>query len=323
VQLIPPSKRRFSGTVNPSMIYDNRTSSQPSKHENDKLHVYKIAERAVCQNIFSPVYSDFCYYEDPADEHRTTGSLLPLWHITIPNNKIPISDMEWSSQHPDLLSIAYGSCKGVFLLLDPNGPKTTSDRSRLDPDWTHQREYALNNQNVGGLAIVHGFSCFFHGEIALKSKKVSQGDIFNCLILARIGGFKYFSLYKTKTLSGFNVKTTILNSTFSVAEEFTDADKAGAVALFSLKNPLFPEYLRHTEVPVFTVCLHPQHNSLMAVGFEDGHVAVFDCTLRDTTPQYISDLQSKHSRAVYSASARYLKLIRQGPCTKKDIFSSF
>ncbi|KAJ3065806.1 hypothetical protein HK102_007808, partial [Quaeritorhiza haematococci] len=50
----------------------------------------------------------------------------------------------------------------------------------------------------------------------------------------------------------------------------------GMIACFTLKNPSYPEYLFLTESGVMCLDFHPQHPSLIAVGFYDGSVAVYN-----------------------------------------------
>ncbi len=55
---------------------------------------------------------DFKYYEDPSDEGKQTGSILPLWKFT--NELIKkkcVTAICWHPTHFSLFAIAIGSCK--------------------------------------------------------------------------------------------------------------------------------------------------------------------------------------------------------------------
>jgi len=51
---------------------------------------------------------------------------------------------------------------------------------------------------------------------------------------------------------------------------------AGVIAAYSLKNPSFPEYTVETDNGVMCIAVHPEQPSLLAVGFYNGEVAVYD-----------------------------------------------
>jgi dynein intermediate chain 1, axonemal len=50
----------------------------------------------------------------------------------------------------------------------------------------------------------------------------------------------------------------------------------GLLALFSLKNPSYPELVIPTESGVMSMSVHPQHGHILAAGFQDGSVAVYN-----------------------------------------------
>ena len=51
---------------------------------------------------------------------------------------------------------------------------------------------------------------------------------------------------------------------------------AGVIAAYSLKNPSFPEYTVETDNGVMCIAVHPEQPSLLAVGFYNGEVAVYE-----------------------------------------------
>lgn len=50
------------------------------------------------------------------------------------------------------------------------------------------------------------------------------------------------------------------------------------ILLYSLKNPSYPEYIYSTESGVMCLDIHPEHCYLLAVGFYDGSVGVYNIT---------------------------------------------
>ncbi|NWV64684.1 DNAI1 protein, partial [Malurus elegans] len=72
----------------------------------------------------------------------------------------------------------------------------------------------------------------------------------------------------------------------------------GMLLLYTLKNPSFPEYSFSSESGVMCLDFNSDHPSLLAVGFYDGDVAIYN--LKKTTPQpsYKSKL-GKHTEPVW------------------------
>lgn len=191
----------------------NQGIPQPSAHQNTEKNKSLIyMERVLSENIFDEVNYTFLYYEDPADEFRKDGSLLPLWRFSLPGQNIPVTGVEWSKRFPDIFAVAFGDCK-------------------------------------------------------ISSQK----------------------------------KNNFADKNFLVA--FSETVKTGAVAIFSIKCPLHPEYFRSTQSSVLCVSLHPKVSSLLVVGQLDGHVAVFDGASSKDGPQFESDFESKHLNGVFSVSS--------------------
>ena len=75
---------------------------------------------------------------------------------------------------------------------------------------------------------------------------------------------------------------------------------SGLICIFSLNNPSFPEYIFTTSSGVLSLDFHPQHSNLLAVGCYDGKVMVFDVTLRQNKPIYLSTVETgTHSEPVW------------------------
>ena len=82
--------------------------------------------------------------------------------------------------------------------------------------------------------------------------------------------------------------------------DFYSQAQVGHLALFSLKNPSWPEYL--CQAPSGVVCLdiHPLDSHLVVVGLYDGNVAVYNVLSRSAGPCYLSAAgQGKHRDVVW------------------------
>lgn len=70
--------------------------------------------------------------------------------------------------------------------------------------------------------------------------------------------------------------------------------------LYSLKNPSFPEYIYPTKSGILCLDIHQQRSHLVAVGFYDGCVAVYNLKEKGTEPVYISTAKTgKHIDPVW------------------------
>lgn len=74
----------------------------------------------------------------------------------------------------------------------------------------------------------------------------------------------------------------------------------GMILYYSMKNPSYPENIYSTESGVMSLDIHPEHPYLLAAGFYDGSVAVYNVTDSRTTPVYISTAKNgKHTDPVW------------------------
>lgn len=77
----------------------------------------------------------------------------------------------------------------------------------------------------------------------------------------------------------------------------------GMIALFTLKNPSYPEYVYQTESGVMSLHIHPQHPSMIAVGLYDGGVLVYNIQAKTDQPVFKSNSKSgKHTDPVWQVS---------------------
>ncbi|XP_028261461.1 dynein, axonemal, intermediate chain 1, paralog 2 isoform X2 [Parambassis ranga] len=74
----------------------------------------------------------------------------------------------------------------------------------------------------------------------------------------------------------------------------------GMVAFYTLKNPSYPEYIYATNSSVLCLDIHEQHSFLVAVGFYDGCVAVYNLKETGAEPVYKSTAKTgKHTDPVW------------------------
>ncbi|XP_050548241.1 dynein axonemal intermediate chain 1-like, partial [Daktulosphaira vitifoliae] len=79
----------------------------------------------------------------------------------------------------------------------------------------------------------------------------------------------------------------------------TDSSDIGYICLWSLKNPSYPEYINQTHCGAMCLDFHREHGFLIAVGFHDGHLAVYNVSLPTKEPQYMTDaVNTKHKACV-------------------------
>ncbi|XP_069820976.1 dynein axonemal intermediate chain 1 isoform X2 [Dendropsophus ebraccatus] len=74
----------------------------------------------------------------------------------------------------------------------------------------------------------------------------------------------------------------------------------GLLLLYTLKNPSHPEYIFSTESGIMCLDVHRDHPYLVAVGFYDGNVAIFNLKSDSPQPKYMSSAKSgKHTDPVW------------------------
>ncbi|KAF4795497.1 hypothetical protein TURU_092386 [Turdus rufiventris] len=96
----------------------------------------------------------------------------------------------------------------------------------------------------------------------------------------------------------------------------------GMLLVYTLKNPSFPEYSFSSESGIMCLDFHNDHPHLLAVGFYDGNVAIYNLKKASSQPSYKSSAKSgKHTEPVWQVrhSKRELRLI---PLLKEHMFSS-
>lgn len=76
------------------------------------------------------------------------------------------------------------------------------------------------------------------------------------------------------------------------------------LVFYSLKNPSFPEYIYHTTSGILCLDINEQFSYLVAVGFYDGCVAVYNLRKAGAEPMYKSSVKTgKHTGPVWQVRA--------------------
>lgn len=77
----------------------------------------------------------------------------------------------------------------------------------------------------------------------------------------------------------------------------------GAVCLFTLKNPSFPDYICMTDSAVMCVDTHPKYPYMVVVGLYDGSVRVYNVQATCKHPAFQSNnVLNKHRGIVWEVS---------------------
>ncbi|KAL0278511.1 UNVERIFIED_CONTAM: hypothetical protein PYX00_000318 [Menopon gallinae] len=113
-----------------------------------------------------------------------------------------------------------------------------------------------------------------------------------------------FCYEKTKKLAVTEMQwNSMYYDLFAVAfgsYDFLKQPSPGAICLFTLKNPSYPEYIRFTDVSILSLSMHHTHSHLIAVGRYDGNIAIYNKNLPDADPQYQSNsVTNKHLGPVW------------------------
>lgn len=112
-----------------------------------------------------------------------------------------------------------------------------------------------------------------------------------------------FSYDKAKKLSvtslSWNQKYPDLFAVAYGSYDFLKQSK-GLILLFSLKNPSYPEMTYNTQSGVMSLDIHPDYPHLIAAGFYDGCVAVYNCGDSSPNAKYMSTAKNgKHTDPVW------------------------
>lgn len=81
----------------------------------------------------------------------------------------------------------------------------------------------------------------------------------------------------------------------------------GMLLLYTMKNPSFPEYVFSTESGIMCLDFHNDYPYLVAVGFYDGNVAIYNLKKATSQPSYKSNAKSgKHTEPVWQVRLLFL-----------------
>lgn len=88
-----------------------------------------------------------------------------------------------------------------------------------------------------------------------------------------------------------------------ISVNFQKQSTVGCICLWSLKNPSYPEYINFTHSGVMSLDFHPTRSYLIAIGLDDGMVAVYDSRTDAKIPLYESNnVDNKHEGIVWQVS---------------------
>ena len=73
----------------------------------------------------------------------------------------------------------------------------------------------------------------------------------------------------------------------------------GMICFYTMENPSFPEYTFPTDSGVMCLDIHPEHPYLVAAGFYDGSVGVFNVTEGKTVSFIVCLSNSSYSVCDY------------------------
>lgn len=83
----------------------------------------------------------------------------------------------------------------------------------------------------------------------------------------------------------------------------------GMILFNSMKNPSFPEFVYETDSGVMCLDLHPEHPYLIAVGFYDGSVGIFNVERKEPVHRCTAK-NGKHTDPVWQVGSNaYLRLL--------------
>jgi len=92
------------------------------------------------------------------------------------------------------------------------------------------------------------------------------------------------------------------------------------ILFYTLKNPSFPEYIYPTDSGVMSLDINPDYPYLVAVGFYDGNVAVYNIVESRTGPVYISTAKTgKHTDPVWQVCSSCSSSCSCSSCCRRNV----
>ncbi|RMC16513.1 hypothetical protein DUI87_06448 [Hirundo rustica rustica] len=237
----------------------------------------KIAERMVSLNTFDDVAQDFKYFEDASDEFRgQEGTLLPLWKFQYEKTKkLAVTAISWNPKYKDLFAVGYGS-------------SMASSRYKIQGN---QREVPAL------LQIKHTLQEVLRtwGQLSEDPQHSANRQKINVryrpLGICLVG-------QPTPEKKEYELRILETDLTSPCLDDFMKQGH-GMLLLYTLKNPSFPEYSYSSESGVMCLDFHSDHPYLLAAGFYDGNVAIYNLKKASSQPSYKSSAKSgKHTEPV-------------------------
>ncbi|XP_014281756.1 dynein intermediate chain 2, ciliary [Halyomorpha halys] len=87
--------------------------------------------------------------------------------------------------------------------------------------------------------------------------------------------------------------------TFGILD-FVENDDLGVLSVFTLKNPSFPEFVKHFDSGALCLDFHPRKCYYVCVGLQDGSVVVHNMQTPNCETQYRSTVEHNHRSQVWS-----------------------
>ncbi|XP_006562333.1 dynein intermediate chain 2, ciliary isoform X4 [Apis mellifera] len=132
------------------------------------IQAAKTLERMVNQNIFDEIAQDYRYWDDPSDEFKTEGSLLPLWKFRYEKtNKHDVTYLCFNSRYYDLFAVSYGAMSFsslitngkvcLFTLKNPSYPEwiCSTDSPVMCLEFSEQHPHLLVIGTMDGSVAVY------------------------------------------------------------------------------------------------------------------------------------------------------------------------
>eukprot|EP00002_Diphylleia_rotans_P011802 TRINITY_DN2321_c0_g1_i3.p1 TRINITY_DN2321_c0_g1~~TRINITY_DN2321_c0_g1_i3.p1 ORF type:complete len:638 (-),score=139.64 TRINITY_DN2321_c0_g1_i3:1739-3652(-) len=161
-------------------------TSDDAIHTTDFMIAAKVMERMVNQNTFNEVAQDFKFWDDPSDQYREDGSMLPLWKFTFEKaKKRAVTSIVWNPDYTDMFAVGYGSydflkpTSGViacFSLKNPSYPEYwfTTDSGVTALDFHPQHSSLLAVGLYDGRVLVFDVQAKVNRPIYQSSTKTGK-----------------------------------------------------------------------------------------------------------------------------------------------------
>ena len=196
-------------------------------------------------------------------------SLQHLWSFTCDLTRgRNISSMCWNKYKRDLLVVGYGQFQ-------------FGETSQIGGALSNTTTSNNNGGGATGVATGRGLGAMTNSNMAAN----------NMTTTTNIAG---------ATASTNNAMNGVVNT--NNKQVTNSAPQGGLIAFWSLKNPEYPEWTFHTPSSITALDFSAIHPNLLAVGFYDGSVAIYDVRSPEPNPKPVleSTWSSNHNSGKHS-----------------------